>query len=213
MRAFKSVLGQVFGRLTVVADPAPQTTDTRNRKVTAVCSCGMRGPVQVRVGDLRSGDTTSCGCVATERKTTHGLGGHRLYHTWKLMHRRCYNPLAKDYQRYGGRGITVDDAWHGDFGLREFLRWAKDSGWEEGLQLDRIDNSGGYSADNCRWVTAKNNMRNRRSNRLVCIDGRNVTVSEASEITGIRKDTLKWRLDAGWPVDRALSTPVRGGTE
>jgi len=80
------------------------------------------------------------------------------------MLRRCYAPTHKSYPRYGGRGITVCPEWRSSFDA--FYRWARTHGHKHGLQLDRIDNNGPYSPDNCRWVTPSINMRNSTNARL-----------------------------------------------
>lgn len=84
----------------------------------------------------------------------------RLYH----IIRRCTDPSFKGYQNYGGRGIGVCQEWRDD--PESFVTWAKASGWEMGLQIDRIDNNGDYTPENCRWTTSQNNNRNRRNNKL-----------------------------------------------
>lgn len=215
MRTFKPVLGQVFGRLTVIEE----VRRGDNRKVTVICGCGGSEPFDVRANDLRSGNTTSCGCFQREvaakaaaatgkENTTHGMWDHRLYATWMGMQKRCYNPKLREYHNYGGRGITVAEEWQGSDGLRAFVAWAEASCWSEGLELDRRDNDAGYSPSNCRWVTRKANSRNRRNNRLVEFNGRLVTLAEAAELTGVNRKTICTRLRRGWPAERALNTPV-----
>ncbi len=95
------------------------------------------------------------------------LKKHPLYCTWKSMRQRCYLKTSKDYPTYGGRGITVCDRWNnpnGDSRIEGFINFVNDMGYKKDpkLQLDRIDNDKGYSPDNCRWVTSKENNNNRR---------------------------------------------------
>lgn len=85
-----------------------------------------------------------------------------LWGRWKNMLSRCYDPANKRYRNYGGRGIIVCDEWH-DYHV--FYQWGV-VGWKQGLQIDRIDNSKGYSPENCRWVTSRQNNRNRSNNKL-----------------------------------------------
>ena len=91
-----------------------------------------------------------------------GPGGgwrcHKLYYVWKQMKKRCSNPDAKDYHRYGGRGIRVCKEW---MNSSAFCEWALASGWRPGLTLDRIDNDGDYSPRNCRFITHRRNCQNR----------------------------------------------------
>ena len=95
------------------------------------------------------GGQKSCGCFTTNR--THGLRGHRMYSTWLNMLDRCYNKNFKQFNDYGGRGITVCEDW---LDIKNFVDWVDNkSNWVEGLTLDRIDNDKGYNPDNCTFST------------------------------------------------------------
>lgn len=87
-----------------------------------------------------------------------------LYNRWRCMKKRCYNQNTSEYERYGGRGITVCEEWINSSDA--FIEWALSHGYKEELQIDRIDNNKGYSPDNCRWVTPKVNMNNRRKKSI-----------------------------------------------
>lgn len=102
----------------------------------------------------------------------------KLYRTWKTMMHRCYNPKREKYKDYGGRGITVCNEWHDP---NTFINWSYTHGYQTGLQIDRIDNGRGYSPDNCRWVTAKENSRNRRNTVFLTINGETKSVAEWTE--------------------------------
>lgn len=110
-----------------------------------------------------------------------------LFNVWQSMKNRCYNPKRKNYDRYGGRGIRVCQEWHA---AENFILWALNSGYETGLQLDRIDNNKDYSPDNCRWVTAKQNSQNTRRNITLTIRGLTNCVSEWSRIYNISSFTI-----------------------
>ena len=99
---------------------------------------------------------------------THGLYAENkeLHNLWSTMKSRCENPNREKYKSYGGRGITVCEAWH-DF--KQFYEWAISTGYKKGLQLDRINNDGNYEPENCRWVTPKVNSRNRRNTKFLKI--------------------------------------------
>lgn len=86
-----------------------------------------------------------------------------LYNTWKNMRQRCFNKNNKKYSRYGGRGITVCQEW---MKIEGFLEWAKKSGWQEGLTIDRIDNDKGYYPENCRWISLAINSKKKRTTKI-----------------------------------------------
>lgn len=116
----------------------------------------------------------------------------RLYRIWASMRTRCNNPNRHNYCRYGGRGIFVCAEWDSDAG--KFAEWALANGYAEGLQLDRIDNNGPYSPENCRWVTPKENSRNTRRNKHLTLCGLTKTVAEWCETLGISEFTVYWWL-------------------
>lgn len=147
--------GQVFNRLTAVEPVAKR----KNGMVMWRCRCECGNESTVQSGQLRNGDIKSCGCLRREnaRKGTHGMTKSPLYFTWKGMWARCTNPKAKDYKHYGGRGITVCERW------KDFEAFVEDVGPRpKGKTLDRKRVNEGYSKDNCRWATPKEQARNRR---------------------------------------------------
>lgn len=139
------------------------------------------------------------------RNATHGLSRTPEYRAWKEMVRRCTNPKCAAWPNYGGRGITVCERW---LDLHAFIA---DMGPRPGpgYEIDRIDNDGNYDPGNCRWVTVKRNARNRRSNRMLEFRGEEHPLAEWCERLGLPRDTVRKRLEAGWSVDKALTTPVR----
>lgn len=126
------------------------------------------------------------------------------------MKSRCTDSNSVVYPDYGGRGITVCDEWMQSY--ESFRDWAINNGYQENLTLDRIDVNGNYCPDNCRWVSMKVQSNNKRNNRTIVYLGESHTISEWSDITGINKGTLRYRLDAGWTAEKALTTkPISGG--
>lgn len=155
--------GKQFGRLIVL-----QRIKSSNKQATWLCQCECGKSVTVLSWNLRSGHTTSCGCKHNENlknglRSSHGLINHRLYSIWENMKSRCYNPNANNYKYYGGKGITMCDAWKNHF--IAFYNWAIANGYKDGLSIDRKDNSKGYFPSNCRWATAIEQNNNRSCNR------------------------------------------------
>ena len=135
----------------------------------------------------------------------HGMKGTKLYSVWQSMKARCDNPKHFDYRHYGARGIAVCKAWRNP---ESFFEWAFENGYEEGLTLDRIDNDKGYSPDNCRWTTRKEQTRNRRNSRIITFNGETHCLAEWAEVTGLNIGALKGRLRAGWKPELMLTVPV-----
>jgi hypothetical protein len=150
----KNVVGEVYGRLTITGDAPYRTKD---RRVYVQCECG--NAKDVLLGDLRRGDTVSCGCYLKEVIMVHGDATTRLYKIFKGMHNRCCLPSTTRYVEYGGRGIRVCPEWH-DYEV--FRAWALTHGYEDTLSIDRKDNDKNYEPDNCRWIPKGHQQRNKR---------------------------------------------------
>lgn len=152
--------------------------------------------------ELRSGNTKSCGCYGREvllkSSIKHGAFGTQLYRAYSNMKTRCYNPHYYLYRHYGGKGITVCDEWLGENGFINFSNWSKANGYKDGLSIDRIDNSLGYSPDNCRWSDMQTQQNNRTNNRMITSNGETHTMAEWARISGIRYHTIQDRLGRGW---------------
>lgn len=185
--------GQKFGRLTVIERIGPSPSGPIVWLFE--CECGRKHPAQA--SGVVAGKTRSCGCLAIESRikagkdsATHGHARKgnqsRTYRTWVSMLARCTNEKHTSYPSYGGRGINVCERWHS---FDEFL---SDMGERpEGTSIDRIDNTQGYSPDNCRWADARTQQANTRITRQVLVDGEKVSFSEAARRLGMSRYSLE----------------------
>ena len=121
----------------------------------------------------------------------------------------CGNPNNTAFARYGGRGIKVCQEWASDF--KNFYDWAIANGYQENLQIDRIDNDGDYTPENCRWTTAAVNLNHTSRSVEIELDGQIHTVSEWARITGIKERTIHNRMRAGKSPREILEANKKGG--
>lgn len=201
-RKTAEMVGKRYGRLVVIAD-GPTTRDQASR-LKVKCDCGVVKLVRAKY--LRNGKTRSCGCYRLEcvktNPVTHGKTGSRIYRIWGNMMSRCFNKDSSHYSCYGGRGILVCIGW------RSFDRFYRDIGEPPSSrhQLDRINNDGHYAPGNVRWATARQQQRNKRSNRKLTYGGLTMTLVEWSERLSISQSTLSSRVGKlGWSTERALA--------
>lgn len=199
------MIGQKFGRLTVIEELPERKHGSRVYR----CKCDCGNIINARKDMLKNGNTRSCGCLQREKardiakaKSTHGKSKTRLYNIYYHIINRCYRKNEPNYENWGGRGIKVCNEWKDDF--MTFHNWAIDNGYREGLSIDRIDNDKGYSPDNCRWTTNKQQSNNRRSNIFLEYEGKTQTIMQWSEELGNKYGTMIARYHAGWPAKEIL---------
>ncbi len=201
MAEFKDLTGQRFGRLTVISISRKVQSGKRERYYWK-CRCECGNYHETRSDSLTSGNVQSCGCLHREQAIknvslhhSHKKSASRIYRIWQKMKDRCLNENVPCYERYGGRGITICDEWKENF--EAFFKWAMANGYDETLTIDRVDNNKGYFPDNCRWTTNKEQSRNRRSNITVSYEGREMTLIEAAEKSGLPYSSLNARWKRG----------------
>lgn len=178
------------------------------------CTCGYTATRNTY--DIKSGKSVCCKtCSYNRRKgvpinVTHGLADSPTMNSYTDMKRRCYDPTRKDYKNYGGRGITVQKDWlEGTAELSGFSCFVRDLGMRPSKdhQLDRKDNNGNYTKDNCHWVTRSKNMRNRQDTVKVIYNGKEYVLIELCEQKGISYSKVYQRIHKyGWDADRAIDT-------
>jgi len=172
------------------------------------CDCGNRK--EIRLNNLNSGDIKSCGCLRFEKpsKYKNGVATFKTseYYILAAMMDRCYNQNNKKYSDYGGRGIKVCDRW-----LKDKRNFLLDMGPKPGpkYSIDRINNDGDYSPENCKWATRIEQMNNTRKNVFLEYNGKRMTVSQWGRELNINTQTLWGRINAGWSNEKILTVPVK----
>lgn len=217
----KDMTGIKVGRLTVDHMDHREMNSSGRWEIYWYCNCECGNHKVVSTSTLTSAIKNnrmiSCGCYVSERagnlQKTHGLRYTRLAHIHKTICDRCFNPNSKRYPDWGGRGIKVCDEWYtpgvpGNPGLVNFYNWAtKEAGYVDPAPdapqrtwptLDRIDNDKGYSPDNCRFASYKEQAMNRRNTRRIYDGSRWWVHSELEDHVGWPRATINAKLQAGW---------------
>jgi len=195
-------MNEKFGRYTVLAEAGSKND---MRQVLCRCECGTERVVYMK--NLRSGNSQSCGCLASEttarRNFKHGHAKTPTWQIWVGMLQRCSETATGDNKAaYFDRGIRVCERW------QEFANFLADMGERPtGMSLDRHPNGeGNYEPGNCRWATPTQQSRNTSRNKLLTFAGETLTCAEWAQRKGWSPDVIKNRLRYGWPVERILTT-------
>jgi hypothetical protein len=214
-------IGTPFGRLTTTTLPYHKRRGQRlDWYVSCRCSCGNTR--DYRLWDVRNGSTRSCGCLVSDisrdlclepRKPAPG-GDARLKRIWYLMKQRCCDPKQGSYHRYGGRGIKICEPWLNSFAV--FREWAVNHpAYREGLTIERMDNDGDYTPENCTWIPLRDQASNRSDTRYFEYQGEKKTLPQWSKDPRCIAPSLVslcHRMDRGWDFEAALtSSPQRFG--
>ncbi len=185
-------VGKVFGRLTII----DSVVIGRKRHYKCECSCGNVKIIRKDSILKEKQPTRSCGCIKKEQdtvnlkpqETTHGLTKHRIYAIFNGMKDRCYNNKNARYYRYGGRGIKICQKWLDDF--LNFYNWAIFNGYKEGLTIERKNNNGNYSPENCEWIEFKEQSKNRKNTIKIMHENKIYCLMDFSKIVNIPYGTL-----------------------
>ena len=197
--------GNRYGLLTVL-----DYKETRNGHTYWKCRCDC-GKIHIAESyNLRSGHTQSCGCrvatIVSETQTRHGGRFTRLYRIWRNMRYRCNNPRTTNFERYGGRGISVCKEWDNtEDGFENFRDWALSHGYAENLTIDRINNDGNYEPENCKWSTELEQGGNKRNNINISLNGETHNAAEWSRRTGISAKCIRKRYKKGMNAEKILN--------
>ena len=196
----KDISNQKFNRMTAVKFLGK---NKHNHNVWLFrCECGTFKACEEY--SVRSGRTKSCGCFNYENlksgnnRRKHGKHETRLYRIWKGIHARCDHPIGKS-QCY--KNVFYCDEWK-DF--EPFYEWSMSHGYQDNLSIDRIDNDKGYSPDNCRWVTMKQQADNRRTSRFVTFNGRTQTVTDWMQEFGFTQASFYRWVDEGLTDEQVI---------
>lgn len=204
MTVIKNLIGERYGYLEVIE----RSSNTKAGKARWKCVCDCGNETIVASSDLISGHTQSCGCKKYESKNrVHGMTKTDIHKKWSSMLQRCYDKNHKSYLRYGAFGVKVCDEWRNDF--ISFMNWSYSNGYKESLSLDRIDNSKGYSPDNCRWVEWREQANNRTSNRLISYKGKTQPIKKWCEELGLSYLFIYQRMHrGGLTFEEAITKPI-----
>ena len=197
---------QKFGRL----QPIKIAENPKSGRFSWVCRCDCGNEVVVASTDLGR-NANSCGCLrkekASQRRTTHGLSKTRTYRCWWAMRLRCDYPSSRHYYRYGMRGIKVCDEWKSSF--ESFLRDMGECPSNK-HSLDRIDNSGNYCKENCKWSTLPEQAQNTRTNHNITWNGETKCIAQWERDLGFPIHCLHQRIvKRGWSIKKAFTTPIK----
>lgn len=181
----------IYNRLTIIKE-VEQIKQYRY----FLCKCECWKEKVIQLNSLKQWLTKSCGCLSG-KNNTHWLARSRIYNIWKNIKQRCWNKKNTNYKRYWARWITYDPRWEKFENFYEDMKeWYSDN-----LSIDRTDNDWNYFKSNCKWVTNKDQQRNKQNNILhkwKCL-------SEWCEELNLNYNLIKSRINRWLPIDEALN--------
>jgi len=197
MSACIDLSGKIYGRLTVIK----RLPNNKFKSAVWLCKCECGKEAEVETGNLKSGNTMSCGCIHSEvlaaKNTTHGKSHLPEYRVWAAMRDRCYLTTCNVYHHYGGRGIKVCDRWRYSFENFIFDMGPRPS---KKHSIERDDNDADYGPENCRWATKREQLRNQRSNRWFEWAGKKMIAADFALFVGLKSSAIYGHLKTKSPV-------------
>jgi hypothetical protein len=206
-RTMQDLTGERYGRWLVLGF---SHKIERNPYWFCRCYCGTKRAICG--GNLKNGHSLGCGCTrmanmaasVTKHGATHEGKRPPEYTAWMNIRRRCHSPIASDYSRYGGRGISVCDEWIDDFSRFFFDMGPRPSSRHS---IERLDNDAGYSKSNCIWATSQVQANNRRNTIFIVLDGEKISLPDACRKMSVNYNMVKRRRLLGWPQHRWFEPP------
>lgn len=204
MSLCEDLTGKRFNKLVVLR--RDENGRGGNSRWKCICDCGTETTVSGT--NLKTGAVKSCGCLRHIKHDTHHLSNTRLYRIWNAMKNRCYLKSHHAYSCYGARGITVCAEWKDDF--EAFYDWAISNGYSEELTIDRIDNNGSYSPENCKWSTREEQVNNRRSCVLITYNGETKNLMQWCKLLNLPYKLIHQRMHLkNISFEEAISIPIK----
>lgn len=199
--------GDKFNKLTVISELPRRILPSGQKPRDFKCRCECGKEVNVLLVHLTKSKIQSCGC---SYKTANGESATKLHKRWRSMIRRCYGNTERKH-RYNQRGITVCDEWRNDFFT--FKKWAIENGYDDRLQIDRIDNNGNYEPSNCRWVPNIINVNNREETLFIDYHNDKIPFMELlrKKNLSMHEGAIRRRIKRGWAGQTAFDIPITQG--
>ena len=199
---YNNIIGKKYNKWTVIEF---SHSNGHNNYFKCKCDCGIEKIV--RIDNVVSGESKSCGCYRKEieknRDKNKSKTRKRINTIWYGMKKRCYNKECDHYKWYGEKGIKVCKEWLNSFEC--FYEWALNNGYSDNLTIDRIDIDKGYNPKNCRWVTLQEQAKNRSNNIYIEHNGKKFSVKELSRLCGLSKTTIRNRHKKGYSFEDIIN--------